>query len=74
MAHDFLGDVSPLTTIPLPSDESWYAATRGYHDLKLIVEAIRSAGEVSKKDLLEKLHFSQCQLKAFEVTDGIEMV
>ena len=67
----FAGDINPLTTIALPTDNAWVEATEDDADMRLIVQALREGTGIQKKDLREKRFFKPWQEKSFEEEGGI---
>ena len=71
LSHAFIGDVNPLTTIALPSDEDWRVASTNDHDIGYILRTIAAGEKLKQKDLRESKYFREWLLDGFEADNGI---
>eukprot|EP00957_Ditylum_brightwellii_P168884 12855079-Ditylum_brightwellii.AAC.1 len=55
----FAGNINPLTTIPLPTDQEWVEAVENDPDLRLIRTSLEQpgGGSLSKAQLEDKGYF-----------------
>jgi hypothetical protein len=64
-------NINKWTTIPLPTKHKWQQATNQDHDLKHIMEAIKSNNPVKKDELNEKAWFTEWKGNHLEEEGGL---
>eukprot|EP00957_Ditylum_brightwellii_P138790 10579508-Ditylum_brightwellii.AAC.1 len=67
-----LGEVNPLTTVPLPTEQEWKDATEADRDLNLVLQALQpGAGPLQKTSLEDKRYYNLWKQQCFTANNGI---
>eukprot|EP00957_Ditylum_brightwellii_P204432 15339224-Ditylum_brightwellii.AAC.1 len=67
-----IGEVNPLTTVPLPTEQERKDATKVDSDLSLVLQVLQPGADPLQKAMLEdKRHYNLWKQQCFTATDGI---